>query len=93
MAIGLIKDCYKEKIEILTSQAAVNHALDFIDKTSNQIKEELNQDMQKVREQDMTESAAIRYAIENNPEIQSQTGVSTESLSSSHSPERAEEEQ
>ena len=29
MAIGLIKDCYKEKMEILTSQAAVNHALDF----------------------------------------------------------------
>jgi hypothetical protein len=30
----------KEKVEILTSQAAVNHALDFMEKTSNQIKED-----------------------------------------------------
>ena len=71
MAIGLIKDCYKEKMEILTSQAAVNHALDFLDKTSNQIKQEFNEDMQQVIEQATTESAAIKDAIENSPEIQS----------------------
>jgi hypothetical protein len=71
MAIGLIKDCYKEKMEILTSQAAVNHALDFIDKTNNRIKQEFNQDMQQVIEQDRAESAAIKDTVENYSEIQS----------------------
>jgi hypothetical protein len=32
MAMSLIKDCTKEKIEILTSQAAVTHALYFVKK-------------------------------------------------------------
>ena len=80
MAIGLIKDCYKEKIEILTSQAAVNHALDFIDKTTNQIKQEFNQNIQHVREQDRAESAAINEVIQNHEEIQS-VFANTESLS------------
>jgi hypothetical protein len=64
MAIGLIKDCMKEKIEILTSQAAVNHALDFIDKTKQQVKQEFAEDMQQVISQDKIESAAINDAIE-----------------------------
>jgi hypothetical protein len=68
---GLIKDCIKEKVEILTSQAAVNHALDFIEKTKNQIKQDFHQDMQQVIEQDRAGSAAIEDAIESNPEIQS----------------------
>jgi hypothetical protein len=52
MAIGLIKDCIKEKIEILTSQGAINHALDFIEKAKHQIKEEFNEGMQQAMEQD-----------------------------------------
>jgi hypothetical protein len=63
--LGLIKDCIKEKIEILTSQSAIYHALDFIDKTNIQIKEEFNEDMQQVIKQDKVESDAI----EKNPEI------------------------
>jgi hypothetical protein len=71
MAIGLIKDCIKEKIEILTSQGAINHALDFIDKTKQLIKDDFNEDMQQVIEQDKVESLAINDAIEKNPEIRS----------------------
>jgi len=48
MAIGLIKDCYNNQMQILTSQAAVY--MDFIDKASNQIKQEFNQGMQQVME-------------------------------------------
>jgi hypothetical protein len=77
MAIGLIKECIKEKMEILTSQGAINHALDFIENTKQQIKEEFNQDMQKVIEQDNVESAAINDAIEKNPEIQPHSGIDT----------------
>ena len=73
MAISLIKDCMKEKIEILTSQAAVNHALDFIEKTKQQVKQEFAEDMQQVISQDKIESAAINDAIEHNQEIQSYT--------------------
>jgi hypothetical protein len=93
MAIGLIKDCYKEKMEILTSQAAVNHALDFIDKTSNQIKQEFNQDMQHVIEQDNAESAAIKDAIENNPEIQSSSYSTTGSTHHTQAQSSAPSEQ
>jgi hypothetical protein len=71
MAIGLIKDCIKEKIEILTSQGAINHALDFIENAKHQLKEEFNEDMKQVMEQDRADSAAINDAIGNNPEIQS----------------------
>jgi hypothetical protein len=71
MAIGLIKDCIKEKIEILTSQGAINHALDFIEKAKHQIKEEFNEGMQQAMEQDKVESAAINDGLENNREIQS----------------------
>jgi len=71
MAIGLIKDCIKEKIDILTSQGAINHALDFIEKAKHQIKEEFNENIQHVIEQDNAESDAINDAIENNPKIQS----------------------
>jgi hypothetical protein len=91
MAIGLIKDCYKEKMEILTSQAAVNHALDFIDKTNNQIKQEFNRDMQ----------AVIKDAIENNPEIQSSSSTHsttgsthyTQTRSSASSEQQQEQDQ
>ena len=31
--MSLIKDCMKKKIEILTSQAVVTHALDFVEMT------------------------------------------------------------
>jgi aromatic ring-opening dioxygenase catalytic subunit (LigB family) len=71
IAIGLIKDCIKEKIDILTSQGAISHALDFIENAKRQIKEEFNEDMQQVIEQDMDDSAAINDVIGNNPEIQS----------------------
>jgi hypothetical protein len=71
MAIGLIKDCYKEKMEILTSQAAVNHALDFIEKTNQQIKNNFTHDMERVIEEDKVESADINDTIINNAEIQS----------------------
>jgi orotate phosphoribosyltransferase-like protein len=71
MAIGLIKDCIKEKIEILTSQGAVNHALDFVEKTNQQIKEQFNEDMQQVIEQEKVQSAAISDAVKNYPEIES----------------------
>jgi hypothetical protein len=50
MAMSLIKDCVKERIEILTSQAAVTHALDFVEKTKQQIKGQFNQDMQQAVE-------------------------------------------
>jgi hypothetical protein len=71
MAIGLIKDCYKEKMEILTSQAAVNHALDFVEKTKQQVKEQFNQNMQQVIEQDKIESPAVDEALGNSVEIRS----------------------
>jgi hypothetical protein len=45
MAMSLIKDCMKEKIEILTSQAAVTHALDFVEMTKQQVKEQFNRDI------------------------------------------------
>ena len=71
MAMSLIKDCMKEKIEILTSQAAVMHALDFVEKTKQQVKEQFNKDMQQVIEQDRIENPAVDEALENNVEIQS----------------------
>ena len=71
MAMSLIKDCMKEKIEILTSQAAVMHALDFVEKTKQQVKEQFNQDMQQVIEQDKIESPAVEEALENNIDIRS----------------------
>jgi hypothetical protein len=71
LAIGLIKDCIKEKIEILTSQGAVNHALDFVEKTKRQIKEQFNEDMQQVIERDKIQSVAISDAVKNNAEIES----------------------
>jgi hypothetical protein len=89
MAMSLIKDCMKEKIEILTSQAAVNHALDFVEKTRQQVKEQFDQDMQQVVERDRIESAAINDAVDNNPEIQSYTGESAESLSPEQAPIRS----
>jgi hypothetical protein len=52
---------HKEKI--LTSQGAINHALDFIEQTNAQVKEEFNEDMQQVIEQDNVESAAINDVI------------------------------
>jgi hypothetical protein len=73
MAIGLIKDCYKEKMEILTSQSAVNHALDFVEKTKQQVKEQFNQNMQQVIEQDRIESPAAYEALGNSVEIRSGT--------------------
>ena len=95
MAIGLIKDCYKEKIEILTSQSAINHALDFIDKTNNQIKQDFNQDMQQVIEQDRAESSAIKDAIEGNSEIQSSSYNTARSTdhTQAHSSAFSEQEQ
>jgi hypothetical protein len=53
MAIGLIKDCIKEKIGILTSQGAINHALDFVEMAKQQVKEEFNEDMQHLVEYDL----------------------------------------
>ena len=45
MAMSLIKDCMKEKIEILTSQAAVTHALDFVEYDKVAVKEQFNLDI------------------------------------------------
>jgi len=77
MAVSLIKDCMKEKIEILTSQAAVTHALDFGGVTKQQVKEQFKHDMQHFVAQDKVESTAIIDAIENNPEIQLSSSYST----------------
>jgi hypothetical protein len=100
LAIGLIKDCIKEKIEILTSQGAVNHALDFVEKTKQQIKEEFNEDMHQVIGQDKLQSSAINDAVKNNPEIESyaETGSaanvdSSEELEEEDTEEEAEEHQ
>jgi hypothetical protein len=96
MAIGLIKDCIKEKIEILTSQGAVNHALDFVEKTKQQIKEQFNEDIQQVIEQEKVQSAAINDAVKNNPEIGSYTATESAGASMSaanaNSSEELEEE-
>jgi hypothetical protein len=97
MAIGLIKDCMKEKIEILTSQGAINHALDFVDKTNKQIKEDFNKDLEQVLEQDIVESGVINDAIEKNPEIiqsySSATPKDESSLSTTVSdPEKSEKD-
>jgi hypothetical protein len=83
LAIGLIKDCIKEKIEILTSQGAVNHALDFVEKTKRQINEQFNEDMKQVIEQEKVQSAAINDAVKNNAEIESY--AATESAGASMS--------
>ena len=47
------------------------HALDFVEKTKQQVKEQFNQDMQQVIEQDKIESPAVEEALENNIEIRS----------------------
>jgi hypothetical protein len=88
----------KEKIEILTSQAAVTHALDFVEKTKQQVKEQFNQDMQRILEQDRVDiaAAAINNTIENNPGIKSYAPTIsrvTSSSSSSSSSEQDEEEE
>jgi hypothetical protein len=77
MAIGLIKDCIKEKIDILTSQGAINHALDFVENTKQQIKAKFDEDMQQIIEQDNVESAAINDAIQNSQQIQSHSSATT----------------
>jgi hypothetical protein len=92
MAMSLIKDCMKEKIEILTSQAAVTHALDFVEKTKQQVKDQFNKDLQQVVEQDKFESAAINDGIEYNAESQSYNGEVRELLSSSSSSYTSEEQ-
>jgi hypothetical protein len=95
MAMSLIKNCMKEKIEILTSQAAVTHALDFVEKTTQQVKEQFNQDMQRLLEQDRVDiaAAAINDAMENNPEIQSYASTISRVTSSSSSSEQDKEEE
>ena len=50
----------------MTSQGVVNHALDFVEKTKQQIKEKFNEDMQQVIEQDKMISAAINDAVQKN---------------------------
>jgi hypothetical protein len=96
LAIGLIKDCIKEKIEILTSQGAVNHALDFVEKTKQQIKEQFNEDIQQVIEQEKVQSAAISDVVKNNLEIESYSATESagESMSAANanSSEELEEE-
>jgi hypothetical protein len=95
MAMSLIKDCIKEKIEILTSQAAVTHALDFVEKTKQQVKDQFNQDMQRLLEQDRVDiaAAAINNTMENNPEIQSYAPTISRVTSSSSSSEQDQEEE
>jgi uncharacterized protein YabE (DUF348 family) len=96
MAMSLIKDCMKEKIEILTWQAAVTHALDFVEKTKQQVKDQFNQDMQRLLEQDRVDiaaAAAINNTMENNPEIQSYAPTISRVTSSSSSSEQDQEEE
>jgi hypothetical protein len=69
MAMSLIKDCMKEKIEILTSQVAVTHVPAFMEKTNQPVKEQFNQDIEQIVERDSVESAVIIDAIENNHAI------------------------
>jgi ATP phosphoribosyltransferase len=89
MAMDLTKDSMREKIEILTSQAAVTHALDFVEKTKQEVKEQFIKSMQQIVKQDKFESAPINYAVEKSPEIQSYTGESAESLSPEQAPIRS----
>jgi hypothetical protein len=95
LAIGLIKDCIREKIEILTSQGAVNHALDFVEKTKRQIKEQFNKDMQQVIEEKV-QSAAIIDAVKNDTEIEPHTAIGSArvwmSAANANSSEELEEE-
>ena len=96
LAIGLIKDCIKEKIEILTSQGAITHALDFIDKTKQQVKEKFNDDMENIKQQDQVESEVLNDAIErNNVEvIESYAGSSSNQTSTTTEyPEQSEKEE
>jgi hypothetical protein len=76
MAMDLTKGSMREKIEILTSQAAVTHALDFVEKTKQEVKEQFIKSMQQIVKQDKFESAPINYAVED-PEIQSYTTAAT----------------
>jgi hypothetical protein len=69
MAMSLIKECMKEKIEILTSQVAVTHAPAFVEKTNQPAKEQFNQDIEQIVERDSVESAVIIDVIENNHAI------------------------
>lgn len=71
LAMSLMKECIKEKTAILTSSQAISHALDFVQKAKQQIKEEFNYDIQNVIKQDKKESEAINDAIAHNPELKS----------------------
>ena len=67
MAVSLIKECMKEKIEILTSQVAVTHAPAFVEKTNQPVKEQPG--LEQIVERDSVESAVIIDVIENNHAI------------------------
>lgn len=69
LAMNLIKDCIKEKNAILTSTEAISHALNFVEKTKEEIKEKLGKDIEDIVEHDKEDSAAINDAIEHNPEL------------------------
>jgi len=69
LAMNLIKDCIKEKNAILTSTEAISHALNFVDKTKQEIKEKLGKDIESVIKHDKEDSEAINDAIANNPEL------------------------
>jgi hypothetical protein len=69
MAMSLIKECMKEKIEILTSQVAVTHAPAFVEKTNQRVKEQFNQDIEQIVERDSVDSAVIFDVIESNHAI------------------------
>jgi hypothetical protein len=71
LAMSLMKECIKEKTAILTSSQAISHALDFVQKAKQQIKEEFNADIQTVIQQDKKVSEPINDAIQRNPELKS----------------------
>lgn len=67
LALSQIREAIKLKLEVLTSQGAVEDALQFIESTKQLriVKDKFNQDMKEVREQDQNESLPIMDALTN----------------------------
>lgn len=67
LALSQIREAIKLKLEVLTSQGAVEDALQFIESTKQLkiVKDQYNHDMQQVREQDKEESLPIIDALTN----------------------------
>lgn len=64
--MSLIKDCLREKMELLTDSSVINESLKFIDSTHTEIERKFKQDMQNVKTNDQRASQPIYDAVGSN---------------------------